>query len=717
MSKDSRIVTEFLIPTAEKRRDANNRNKHYVYEVVVQYDDGTTERIWRRYSQFDALRDTLSKLLKTSDALPKLTKKLYLQRSSVHEVAINRQPKLTLFLRELLPLQTDATIAATLRFFLTATAADKSRAAMPPSDGLIEFDLTQASPSLPSEPAGTGVGTSSSTARVLYAYEAQEDDEITVDVGDIIEILAEFDDGWAQVSKDESVGLLGVNYYEKTEDAIIPPSPAASLGSSVASSPLPPAPAKTAPLAKPTNPLEELIYTEHEYVSTLNEVKDGFFPRLRSLVTAPEAKTFFNNFAELVPAHESLFNELDACKQDLTKLDTALGQHLRFFKDIYARYCAGLPQAQELYETKLADRQFRSFEASFPDLNKPTLNYIMRPFQRVLKYPLLLKELSKSQGQSFPSATAAAEELAITANENMNAGQSQVSKLDISAPDASSFQRLVSIQSTSSLTDAPLETESSSDPQPAAAPPKPARPPPPGAGSAASRPPPPSSRPPPPSSKAPPPSHKALRRESSDEPPSSPADSSGFVMPKLKPVAKAEPAAAPSAFTAAREALKPPGTTTTTITTTKPSNGTTSSGSEQGSSPASLFLNATASSSSKPSLPTKPSAAKLTAGKAGLPNKPSLPTKPTFLKPVLAKKPPPPVKPDFTLRNARAGLKSANKTETDSSKPLSDQAAISSATGKVAALKATFGGSSGPTKPAGQSGKLAALQAKFENKA
>lgn len=45
------------------------------------------------------------------------------------------------------------------------------------------------------------------------------------------------------------------------------------------------------------------------------------------------------------------------------------------------RYCAGLPQAQELYERKLADRGFRALEASMPDLNKPTLNYIMRPFQ------------------------------------------------------------------------------------------------------------------------------------------------------------------------------------------------------------------------------------------------------------------------------------------------------------------------------------------------
>lgn len=91
------------------------------------------------------------------------------------------------------------------------------------------------------------------------------------------------------------------------------------------------------PLAKPTNPLEELYYTEHEYVRMLTNVKESFFPRLRSHVSAPEAKAFFNNFAELLPAHTQLLAELADCQQHVDRLDAVLGQYLSYFKDIYAR--------------------------------------------------------------------------------------------------------------------------------------------------------------------------------------------------------------------------------------------------------------------------------------------------------------------------------------------------------------------------------------------
>jgi hypothetical protein len=36
----------------------------------------------------------------------------------------------------------------------------------------------------------------------------------------------------------------------------------------------------------------------------------------------------------------------------------------------------------------------------FPDLNKPTLSHLMRPVQRVMKYPLLLSEMQKQAARS-----------------------------------------------------------------------------------------------------------------------------------------------------------------------------------------------------------------------------------------------------------------------------------------------------------------------------
>lgn len=54
-SAEQRIV-DIRVVAAEKRRDGG---KHYVYELNI-FFEGVDEvrRVWRRYSQFDALRDT-----------------------------------------------------------------------------------------------------------------------------------------------------------------------------------------------------------------------------------------------------------------------------------------------------------------------------------------------------------------------------------------------------------------------------------------------------------------------------------------------------------------------------------------------------------------------------------------------------------------------------------------------------------------------------------
>lgn len=59
------------------------------------------------------------------------------------------------------------------------------------------------------------------------------------------------------------------------------------------------------------------------------------------------------------------------------RLRTGLGK----LSTAYSKYCVGIPAAQELYEKKLGQKEFRDFEASFKTLSKPTLNYIMRPVQ------------------------------------------------------------------------------------------------------------------------------------------------------------------------------------------------------------------------------------------------------------------------------------------------------------------------------------------------
>jgi len=52
-------------------------------------------------------------------------------------------------------------------------------------------------------------------ARVLYDYDAQDNDEISLQEGQIIEILKEDENGWFNVKLNNETGLYPGNYLEK----------------------------------------------------------------------------------------------------------------------------------------------------------------------------------------------------------------------------------------------------------------------------------------------------------------------------------------------------------------------------------------------------------------------------------------------------------------------------------------------------------------------
>lgn len=77
-----------------------------------------------------------------------------------------------------------------------------------------------------------------------------------------------------------------------------------------------------------------------------------------------------------------------------------LNEHLPRLVGPYSKYCVGIPAAQAMYEKKLHERDFIEFEKSFVNMNKPTFNHIMRPVQRIMKYPLIISELLKDNSLS-----------------------------------------------------------------------------------------------------------------------------------------------------------------------------------------------------------------------------------------------------------------------------------------------------------------------------
>lgn len=53
--------------------------------------------------------------------------------------------------------------------------------------------------------------------KALYSYQAQEDNEVGFDEGQVLELLAKLEDDWWLVRKDSTVyGLVPSNYFEET---------------------------------------------------------------------------------------------------------------------------------------------------------------------------------------------------------------------------------------------------------------------------------------------------------------------------------------------------------------------------------------------------------------------------------------------------------------------------------------------------------------------
>ncbi len=360
-------VSNVTIAEPEKRRDEGG--KYYAYRVEVRFASGRSALVWRRYSQFDALHDTVAGVLraaKSAVALPRLTSKRYLARSAVRAVAEHRLPKLQRFLVELLslaeqPSPSQVILARTLLLFLTPTAADQARAAAHAAAAAAAGGgVSDAAQGLPG-PAAAAPFAPGGVFSALYDYAPQYNDELPLRAGAAVTVVARVTDEWLRVRTADATLVTGDGAAEGLVPALY----------------LDPAPRRP----RLASPAEELLATERTHVAMLEEVRDDFYPKLRHCVTAAEAKTLFGHWAALVPASRAL---LAALEQGLGPA-AALAAELPRLAGPYARYCAGVPAAQTLYDRKLAERPFAAFEASMPALNKPTLNYLLRPVQVCLR--------------------------------------------------------------------------------------------------------------------------------------------------------------------------------------------------------------------------------------------------------------------------------------------------------------------------------------------
>ncbi|KAM9354287.1 rho guanine nucleotide exchange factor TIAM2 isoform 2-T4 [Pholidichthys leucotaenia] len=167
--------------------------------------------------------------------------------------------------------------------------------------------------------------------------------------------------------------------------------------------------------------IQELVDTEKSYVKDLTCLLEIYLKPLQNetFLTLDEMESLFGSLPEMLDFQRVFLQTLEdgiACSPDFSSLDTpsqfkkllfSLGGSFLYYADhfkLYSGFCANHIKVQKVLERAKTDHTFKEFlDARNPTKQHSTTleSYLIKPVQRVLKYPLLLRELiSVTEGDS-----------------------------------------------------------------------------------------------------------------------------------------------------------------------------------------------------------------------------------------------------------------------------------------------------------------------------
>ncbi len=148
--------------------------------------------------------------------------------------------------------------------------------------------------------------------------------------------------------------------------------------------------------SKRAAPMQELLETEDKYLENLIMVRDIFRECLTTMSPPLKGVVFFR-LDNLINLHSDL---LFALKRKRADVGQVFLEHMERMSSLYGAYCVNLPTAMDALEQVQAanaalrkqvfECQTRARPATFP-----LSSHLVIPFQRFLKYHLLLKEILK----------------------------------------------------------------------------------------------------------------------------------------------------------------------------------------------------------------------------------------------------------------------------------------------------------------------------------
>ncbi|XP_041808138.1 SH3 and PX domain-containing protein 2B isoform X2 [Chelmon rostratus] len=206
-----RTVQEVTVQDVQKRR---NPNKHYVYIIKVSWSDGSTEIIYRRYSKFfDLQMELLDKFPVEGGQkdpkrriIPFLPGKILFRRSHIRDVAMKRLRPINEYCRALIQLPVYISQCEEVRVFFETRPEDLNPPKEEPIGKKKSGDSTSADPLLLDQYVA------------VTDYEKQESSEISLHVGQVVEVIEKNESGWWFVSSEDAQGWVPATCLEAQDD-------------------------------------------------------------------------------------------------------------------------------------------------------------------------------------------------------------------------------------------------------------------------------------------------------------------------------------------------------------------------------------------------------------------------------------------------------------------------------------------------------------------
>ncbi|XP_068931055.1 intersectin-1 isoform X4 [Petaurus breviceps papuanus] len=262
----------------------------------------------------------------------------------------------------------------------------------------------------------------------MYDYTAQNDDELAFNKGQIINVLNKEDPDWWKGEVNGQVGLFPSNYVKMTTDMDPSQQWCADL--------------HLLDMLTPTERkrqgyIHELLVTEENYVNDLQLVTEIFQkPLMESeLLTEKEVAMIFVNWKELIMCNIKLLKALRVRKKmsgermPVKMIGDILTAQLPHMQP-YIRFCSCQLNGAALIQQKTDEvPEFKEFVkrlAMDPRCKgMPLSSFILKPMQRVTRYPLIIKNILENTPENHPDyshlkhALEKAEELCSQVNEGV----------------------------------------------------------------------------------------------------------------------------------------------------------------------------------------------------------------------------------------------------------------------------------------------------------